>query len=527
MRRLLQHDLDVLDVAHDLRLHDRRVGARVEADRQRLQPGGEGVAQVGPDRAHRAHEEPRVHHVVRVVLQERDERDARPERERRERSARDHHVDDLGGDHGQQPERRVLQREEADGRQDPAPVQVEQPEHRADRMPPVDRVLDLGKRLPGHGSIVPSIRSARYAGPMSFDPRSIPVDPAATAALARHGLEYRLLDPADTEAMHALDRGREPGLPPRPPARRRSRVRPLGRLASAACTGSTTDGGAPRRPVATVDGWPTGLSVPGGRSVDAWAVSAVTVSPTHRRRGIARALMEGELANARNAGAAIAMLTVTEATIYGRYGYAPAAKAATVHVDRRRVHWIGPDAPGRVHFVGADELREVAPGHRPSCGRRARPARSTGGRGSSTARSASSTPTATARAPCAPCATTTSTASRRASRPTASRASRTSPASWSSTSSSAATDDAERALWRFLIEQDFVTGVRARLRSVDEPLPWLLEDPRAVTLSDVVDHLWVRVLDPVEALAARRYGSAGTLELEVADPLGTRPVASG
>ena len=42
----------------------------------------------------------------------------------------------------------------------------------------------------------------------------------------------------------------------------------------------------------------------------------------------------------------------------------------------------------------------------------------------------------------------------------------------------AATDDAERALWRFLIEQDFVTGVRARLRSVDEPLPWLLEDPQ-------------------------------------------------
>ena len=63
----------------------------------------------------------------------------------------------------------------------------------------------------------------------------------------------------------------------------------------------------------------------------------------------------------RNTGAALAMLTVTEATIYGRYGYAPAAKAATVTVDRRRVHWVGPDAPGRVQFVSAADLREAAP----------------------------------------------------------------------------------------------------------------------------------------------------------------------
>jgi predicted acetyltransferase len=84
----------------------------------------------------------------------------------------------------------------------------------------------------------------------------------------------------------------------------------------------------------------------------------------------------------------------------------------------------------------------------------------------------------------------------------------------------AATDEAERALWRFLVEQDFVTGVRGLLRSIDEPLPWLLEDPRAITVSDVGDHLWVRVLDPVAALASRRYGAAGALAIEVADPQG-------
>ena len=275
----------------------------------------------------------------------------------------------------------------------------------------------------------------------------------------------------------------------------------------------------PHVPVATVDGWPTGLSVPGGRSVDAWAVSAVTVSPTHRRRGIARALMEGELANARNTGAALAMLTVTEATIYGRYGYAPAAKAATVTVDRRRVHWVGPDAPGRVQFVSAADLREAAP----AIARRA-VARTPGeidrwpgildrALGLVDADGDAARSIRTVRYDDEHGQPQGFVAYRIAREPNQ-------PGFVEFDFLVAATDDAERALWRFLIEQDFVSGVRGRLRSVDEPLPWLLEDPRAVALSDIADHLWVRILDPIEALGARRYGVPGVLELDVADSLG-------
>jgi len=354
---------------------------------------------------------------------------------------------------------------------------------------------------------------------MSFDLRSIPVDPAATAALARHGLEYRLLDPADRPAMlawiEAENRGFHHGRP-----RDVDRDYDLS-VASERRVHGVYDLAAahPDVPVATVDGWPTGLSVPGGRSVDAWAVSAVTVSPTHRRRGIARALMQGELANARAAGAAVAMLTVTEATIYGRYGYAPAAKAATITVDRRRTHWIGPDAPGRVHFVDARDLREAAP----AIARRA-VARTPG--------EIDRWPGILDRALGLVDADGDAARAVRTVRYDDEHGQAQGFASYRITREPnqpgfvefdflvAATDDAERALWRFLIEQDFVTGVRARLRSVDEPLPWLLEDPRAVTVSEVDDHLWVRILDPVEALRARRYGTAGTLELDVADALG-------
>jgi predicted acetyltransferase len=259
--------------------------------------------------------------------------------------------------------------------------------------------------------------------------------------------------------------------------------------------------------------------VPGGRSVDAWAVSSVTVAPTHRRRGIARALMHGELANAQHAGAALAVLTVTEATIYGRYGYAPAAQAATVHVDRRRAKWIGPDAPGRLQFVEAAALREIAP----ALARRA----------------VARTPGEVDRWPglldrvlglVDP-----ESDSARAIRlvryddehgqPQGFVTYRVHPnhdlpGELQFEFLAAATDDAERALWRFLVEQDFVSGVRGSLRAVDEPLHWLLEDPRAITVSNVVDHLWVRVLDPVAALTARNYGTPGTLRIHVDDPLG-------
>jgi len=84
----------------------------------------------------------------------------------------------------------------------------------------------------------------------------------------------------------------------------------------------------------------------------------------------------------------------------------------------------------------------------------------------------------------------------------------------------AATDDAYRALWRFLLELDLVATVRASLRSVDEPVRWLVRDSRMIRTTELREHLWVRVLDPVAALAARGYAGPGRLGLRVVDPLG-------
>ena len=58
----------------------------------------------------------------------------------------------------------------------------------------------------------------------------------------------------------------------------------------------------PDVPVATFASWAAELTLPGG-TVAACAISSVTVAPTHRRRGILRSVMTGELRTAVERGA--------------------------------------------------------------------------------------------------------------------------------------------------------------------------------------------------------------------------------
>ncbi len=82
-----------------------------------------------------------------------------------------------------------------------------------------------------------------------------------------------------------------------------------------------------------------------------------------------------------------------------------------------------------------------------------------------------------------------------------------------------ATDDAYAALWRFVLEMDLVSEVRAHLRPVDEPVRWMVSDFRAVKVAEL-DHLWIRILDVPAALEARTYAAPGRLVLGVTDPFG-------
>ena len=74
-----------------------------------------------------------------------------------------------------------------------------------------------------------------------------------------------------------------------------------------------------------------------------------------------------------------------------------------------------------------------------------------------------------------------------------------------------ATPEAERELWRHLCEIDWVATVTAGNRGVDDPLPLMLADGRAVARVDLFDCIWARLLDLPAALgraplAPRRPG---------------------
>jgi predicted acetyltransferase len=345
------------------------------------------------------------------------------------------------------------------------------------------------------------------------------IDRESADRLEAHGLRLALVNTSDADELASWLRAENRGF--HEPSHGDALEFQLPRIARRRTTGVWDDSAAqPETPVATVGAWPAELTVPGGSSVTAWAITAVTVAPTHRRLGIARAMLEAELRTAAALGVPVAALNVSEATIYGRYGFGPAAFLADWTVDTRRAAWIGPRPSGRVHFVSPEDLlvdglelvervRLETPGQMAFDGILWE--RLLGFDGG----------TDSAKHP-------------RVVRYDDAEGEPQGFAVYRVTDTGgdfrkysvelgffvAATDDAYAGLWRFLLELDLVGTIKAPLRAVDEPVAWQVADPRAVTRTAVRDHLWVRVLDVPAALSARTYRSAGHIVLDVTDELG-------
>ena len=69
----------------------------------------------------------------------------------------------------------------------------------------------------------------------------------------------------------------------------------------------------------------------------------------------------------------------------------------------------------------------------------------------------------------------------------------------------AATESGYLELWQFLGSIDMIQRVTWAEAPVDDPLTWALEDPRCIESAENADMLWLRILDTVKALGARRY----------------------
>lgn len=349
------------------------------------------------------------------------------------------------------------------------------------------------------------------------DARNVPVDPVSAGRLAAKNLEYRLVDngsDADTEAFLRAEARGFLDADPTPEQIVADRATLVTRRNVGVFEQDAPEGALP---VATVNSWVTPLTIPGGE-VDMWAISAVTVSGTHRRRGIARNLLEGELRAAADAGIPLAGLTVSEATIYERYGFASAIPAAKVSIDAPRAGWNGPATDGRIEYIERESLQsDLSALHEEA---RTQRAGQIAGWDARWERIAGLSVGHTApRAVRGVRYVDADGAVRGAMAYSLKEVSGSFRADMEIHHLASTTTDALAALWRFALQHDLVSKVVVDLRPVDDPITWLVTDQRGVELTPH-DHGWLRILDVPAVLTARSYRAPLDLVLRVDDALG-------
>jgi predicted acetyltransferase len=275
-----------------------------------------------------------------------------------------------------------------------------------------------------------------------------------------------------------------------------------------------------RRWVSTCGDFARRLTVPGGADVPTAAVTVVTVHPPYRRRGLLTAMMRHQLEQVAERGEPLAALWASESLIYGRFGYGPATSRAVLSGTNRRLGFLpGVGTTGSVDEVSRKEFLAVAPGLHQAM-RPERPGTMVrdehvwefavfdmefARRGSSEIRyvlhydeNGDADGFATYRfkekfdeEPEGEVRIKEVWAEE--------------PAAYAS-------------LWRYLLDLDLARTFSLWASPVDEPLRHLVTDARAVGTS-ITDNLYLRVVDVVAALAARKYAAGVDLVIEIDDPV--------
>lgn len=262
------------------------------------------------------------------------------------------------------------------------------------------------------------------------------------------------------------------------------------------------------------------MTVPGG-PIPVAGVTAVSVLPSHRRRGILSSLMRRQLADVRDRGEAVAALYASEAGIYGRFGYGRAAEDLSFTIPKANSAFIknAPVDPAlrlRVAKPAAaradlEQLFASVQAERP--GRYARNSHFWDGvladeefdqQGNGNLR----------------CLLAEDAGGVRGYalfrvKPT-----------WNESGIPdgelrlhelyAADPAAYALLWRGVLDRDLVTRVKTWGRPVDDPIIHLLAEPRQLN-ARWSDELWVRLVEVDKALTARAYAAPVDVVIEVLD----------
>jgi predicted acetyltransferase len=264
--------------------------------------------------------------------------------------------------------------------------------------------------------------------------------------------------------------------------------------------------------------FPFEMTVPGA-VVPTAGVTVVGTYPTHRRRGVLRAMMRAQLDDVHERGEPVAALWASEETIYGRFGYGMASLTGAINLPRIASAYATAFEPaGRIRFVETEEALELFPaiwdavrGAVPGMLGRSRswweyrilfdsPEIRQGG------------------GPKRLVVLETD------GRPEGYAIYRHKP-QWEDGESNSELAVVEAIaldgrpmseIWRYLFDIDWSSRVTASLLPVDHQLFQILATPRRMRFR-VGDGLWVRLVDVGEALSARGYAADGAVVFDVVD----------
>ncbi|WP_296139392.1 GNAT family N-acetyltransferase [uncultured Tessaracoccus sp.] len=269
-------------------------------------------------------------------------------------------------------------------------------------------------------------------------------------------------------------------------------------------------------PVATFMEWRGSLNV-GGSLIDCHQISDVTVRASHRRQGIARNLMTASLTQAKESGLAVAALTATEATIYGRFGFGAAIFKDQIELRVGSGFDLQVPVTGTCEYLSTDRLAEAATEvfrtfHATQTGSIDR-----------------NPPQMELRTGLIVKSSREANTKIRAIGHWDDDGTLDGYATWTSSDREdmirvidfvPTNQRASTAMWSFLASLDLVRRVRFNLARNDEHLPWAITDRRRYIVREHDDLLWLRPLDPARLLTARNYYADGDVRLRVVDKLG-------
>jgi predicted acetyltransferase len=269
--------------------------------------------------------------------------------------------------------------------------------------------------------------------------------------------------------------------------------------------------------VGTTGAFPLILTIPGG-SLPMAGVTQVSVLPTHRRRGVLTQMMRTQLDDIRERGELVAGLWASESSIYGRFGYGIATLCTAIEIERSRTAFAhSRQSSGRVWLAEKDAALE----HVPDVYDRA-----TAGWPGTLRRPANWWRRITADLEhWRDGATRLYYALHDSGEGVDGYVLYRVKQDWGSGFGSGivkvrevmATSLAAYAdLWQYCFGIDLIAKIEAWPRPLDDPLQYLLAEPRRLNMR-VADAMWIRLVDVPAALAARRYAAPGQIVLDVRD----------